>query len=529
MHADLLFFLHAHLPFVRHPEHDDFLEEDWLFEAILETYLPLIRIGFGWAEDELDARVGMSLSPTLTSMLGDPLLRTRFGRRLERLVRLVDEMPWPQDDLRPALEDQRARLHGLRALYEDVLQRDLLGPLAELDKRGALELATCVATHAFLPLYARDLEDARPHVRVAVKAHRDVFGRYPPGIWLPECGFVPGLDRVLADEGLAYFFVDSHAFASAQPVPVHGVHAPVVCSSGTLAFARDPATARAVWSADEGYPGDGRYLEFHRDQGFELPEPLLQGLLQPTGARRHLGVKLHRITRRDLDLAQKAPYDPVAARSAVTEHAAHFLRRRRQAAESLASRVSRPLFVAPFDAELFGHWWHEGPAFLDAVVRHAAGFGLGVVSPTQVIRGGGPYQVSAPGASSWGVAGHGQMWLNEINDWIWPHLHHAAPRMAALAGRHPGAQGVLRRALDQLARELLLASASDWPFMMSTGTTVQYAEARVRRHVQRFLRLADQIEADAVDEAWLARIEAQDNVLPGLDAWDFAPSSRRGR
>jgi 1,4-alpha-glucan branching enzyme len=381
-----------------------------------------------------------------------------------------------------------------------------------------------VAAHAFLPLYAVEPGDARGHVRAAARAHRAAFGRHPPGVWLPECGYVPGLDRLLADEGLLYFFVDAHGALLADPPAALGVHAPLVCPSGVLAFPRDPDASRAVWSAESGYPGDPRYREFYRDQGFELPEAELQGLLLPTGERRGLGLKYHRITGRDVPLGEKAPYAPAEAEAAVRAHAAHFVAARQAQASAFAARHHRPaVLTAPFDAELFGHWWFEGPAFLDQVVRGAAATSsLAVSSPGQVIRGAGPFQLATPAASSWGRAGYGEVWLNEANDWVWPPLHRAARRTRALAQRHRGAQGVLQRALKQLARELLLASASDWPFMMSMGTTVSYAEARVRAHLARHEALADQLEAGQVDEAALAAVEAQDNLLPDIDFEDFA-------
>ncbi|MCA9556065.1 MAG: DUF1957 domain-containing protein, partial [Myxococcales bacterium] len=433
----LVLFLHAHLPFVRHPEHEDFLEEDWLYEAITETYLPLILAARGWAQDGLRARLGISSSPALVSMLQDSLLMGRYRRRLGKLVdvaRAQARVRAPGDPLAGPARAAADQLERLAHAFEAELGGDLVAALASLEAAGALEPATCVATHAFLPFYAVDRADARGHVKVAVRAHRATFGRNPPGVWLPECGYVPGLDQLLADEGLCYFFVDSHGALLADPPAALGVHAPLVCKSGVLAFPRDPEASRAVWSAEAGYPGDPRYREFYRDQGFELPEAELQSLLLPTGERRGIGLKYHRITGREVALGDKAPYDPAAAAEAVHAHATHFVAARRAQAAAFAARHQRPAVITvPFDAELFGHWWFEGPAFLDAVVRAAAATeDLRVSSPAQVIQEAGPFQLSTPAASSWGRAGYGEVWLNEENDWIWPPLHKAARRMRIL-------------------------------------------------------------------------------------------------
>lgn len=525
----LVLFLHAHLPFVRHPEHEDFLEEDWLFEAITEVYLPLIRVARGWVKDELRGRLGVSLSPSLLSMLQDDLLMRRYRTRLFRLIDLMAQhlrTSAPDSGLRGACAFQLSHLEGLADLFEVELGRNVVGALDTLETQGALELATCVATHAFLPLYAVQQEHAGPHIRVAVRKHRETFGRNPPGVWLPECGYVPGLDRQLAEAGLCYFFVDTHALAFANPPPQLGPHAPIVCDSGVLAFARDPEASFAVWSAAEGYPGDPRYREFHRDLGFDLDAEALQGLILGGGQRRHLGLKCHRVTGRHVELGDKEPYDRQAALHAVDEHARHFVQSRLRQGQRIAANHNRPAIMsAPFDAELFGHWWFEGPEFLDRVIREVEQTpGIEALSPGQVIAQHGPFELSTPAASSWGDRGYAEVWLNEKNDWIWPHLHHAAAQMSALVAQHGAATGLMQRALQQLGRELLLAAASDWPFMITMGTTVAYAERRVRDHVQRFNQLSAQIEAGVIDEDYLQDLEAKDNLLPHIDLSDFVNS-----
>lgn len=522
----LLLFLHAHLPFIRHPEHEDSLEEDWLFEAITEVYLPLIRVARGWVQDRLPIRLAVSLSPTLISMLEDELLMRRYRLRLSRLVDIIEghAKTLPVDHpTRAAVLFQSQHLQDLVTLFEDVLDRDVLGAFDSLEQAGVLELATCVVTHAFLPLYALKAHQAAPHIRVAVRKHRQTFGRNPPGIWLPECGYVPGLDQELADAGLCYFFVDSHALAFADPPPLFGTHAPIVCPSGVLAFARDPEASQSVWSAEQGYPGDSNYREFHRDIGFDVDEQTLQGLMLPGGQRRHLGLKCHRVTGLQVDLADKLPYERQAALRTVHGHAQHFVQDRAAQAQAASRRLERTATIcAPFDAELFGHWWFEGPEFLDQVARTvAARQDLAMVSPSQVITQSGPFQVSTPSASSWGHRGYSEVWLNDKNDWIWPHLHQMTRRFEAIIKAHTEPDALTQRALQQLARELLLASASDWPFMITMDTTVSYAQARVRSHVERFRRLAEQIEAGRIDQAQLSTVEMKDNLLPGLELQDF--------
>ena len=186
-----------------------------------------------------------------------------------------------------------------------------------------------------------------------------------------------------------------------------------------------------------------------------------------------------------------------------------------------------PVVVAPYDAELFGHWWFEGPEFLDLVVRKIVQEyrGYRLSTPTDVMNSGLQFQVTMPAASSWGAYGYSDSWLNSKNEWVWPHLHHTAQEMAKVAGDLRNAEGLEQRAINQLARELVLASSSDWPFIMTMDTTVPYAERRIHEHVNRFNRLLGQVRTHTIDQDWLVEIEHRDNVFRKIDFRDFAPSS----
>lgn len=523
----LILFLHAHLPYVRHPEYPHFLEEDWLYEAITECYVPLLRILEGWHRDQVPARLTMSLTPPLTEMLRDELLMKRYSEHLARLLDVAEK------EVKRTAKDERFHFTAThyRDLYADtqkrfekIYARDLVAQFAKMQDAGVLEVVTCTATHAFLPIFAVDPVYARAQLRVGVKNYRKHFRRNPPGIWLAECGYTPGIDQLLADEGLTYFLVDSHGVKFADPPPELSTFSPLVCPSGVLAFPRDPESSKQVWSADEGYPGDARYREFYRDLGYDAEE-LPPELLLPDGTRKNIGIKYHRITGRGIQLHEKQPYHRGWAMEAAEEHAGNFVFNRTKQFEHQQRMLARPpVIVAPYDAELFGHWWFEGPQFLDFAIRKAAYdqqvFRLS--TPSDVIHSGLRMQVSTPAASSWGANGYGEVWLNDGNDWIWPHVHAAAERMAVIATEKKHAQGLEKRALEQLGRELVLASSSDWPFILSMGTHVSYASQRVREHIHRFHRLHDAIRNQAIDEKELAEYEAKDNIFAEIDFRDFA-------
>lgn len=514
----LCLVLHAHLPFVRHPEHEDFLEEGWLREAILETYIPLLWVLEELADQDVDYRVTLSLSPTLVAMLNDELLRRRFRRHLDRLCDLSEREVRRTRHLPEFAETARLyreRFARARRDYDERWHEDLPGAFRRLAESGRVELITCAATHGYLPLLKQNPAAVRAQIRVAVAEHAASFGAPPRGLWLPECGYYPGLDEVLGDAGVRYTFVETHAIDHAASRPRYGVHAPLYCPSGVAAFGRDPESTKQVWSSKEGYPGHPDYREYYRDAGFDLDLEWLGECAHPLGIRRNVGIKYHRVTGAT---EAKAPYVRPGALTRAAEHARHFVAARRSQIENLGARMTRrPIVVAPYDAELFGHWWFEGPEWLGGVLRGAAAGEVGLITPSEYLAAHPVNQTDTPSCSSWGYKGYSEMWLNGKNDWIYPHLHEAADRMAELAEAFPSAVDLRRRALDQAARELLLAQASDWAFIMSQGTVVPYAVRRTREHLSRFHRLAGMIRAGAIDAEALDAIEVQDNLFPRLD------------
>jgi 1,4-alpha-glucan branching enzyme len=515
----LALVLHAHLPWVRHPEYATFLEETWFFEAITESYLPLLEAFERLAEDGVPFRVTLSLSPTLLAMLTDPLLHARYLRHLESRIELAErELHRTRDD--PRFHTLAMRYHATftaaRRRLADGRGGDLIGGFARLADAGLLRLMTTAATHGLLPLLAPTPQAVTAQLAVGVAEFRRVLGREPAGFWLPECGYYDGLDRALADARVRFVCVETDAVALASAPPVYGVYAPLYCPAGVAVFARDAAASAQVWSATTGYPGDPAYRDFYRDIGFDLAYEYVRPYLPPTGERVATGLKYHRVTGAG---DRKEPYDPARATMTAAAHAVHYTKYCAGELTRVGAGFDRPpLATVPFDAELFGHWWHEGPMWLEYLCRELAADGrVRMVSPDEYLDTYPTNQIAEPNAGTWGANGQLEVWLTEANDWIYRHLHHAADRMVALARRHPAAAGATRRALDQAARELLLAQASDWPFMISRGTTVAYATKRVTDHLARFVRLADEVERGTVDLEWLRAIEAADALFPTLD------------
>ncbi len=512
--------LHAHLPFVRHPEHEEFLEEDWLYEAITETYIPLIDTFENLINDGVKFKITISLSPTLLSMFNDELLQKRYLKHLERLIELGErecERTKHQPEFNRLAKMYLDRFRRARYVFVDKNHRNLINAFRKLNDSGCVEVITCAATHGYLPLFEINKAAVRAQIKTAVDLFRTFFGRGPAGMWFPECGYNPPDDKYLAEFGVKYFFVDTHGILHGSPRPKYGVFAPVFTKSGVAAFGRDVESSRAVWSAEEGYPGDYVYREFYRDIGFDLDFDYIKPYINPDGSRASTGIKYFKITG---DTADKQPYDPDGAARTAADHAGNFMFNRQKQIEYLYDCMQKkPIVVSPYDAELYGHWWYEGPLWLNYLFRKIAydQDTIRLITPSQYLQENPRNQVITPSMSSWGWKGYSEVWLEGSNDWIYRHIHKAQERMVELAKNHPGASGIMKRALDQAARELLLLEASDWPFIMKTGTVVPYAVKRIKDHLERFTGLYDRINENSIDGKWLSDIEYRDNIFPGID------------
>jgi len=511
------------LPFVRHPEHDNFLEEDWLFEAITETYLPLLRMMRRLVDDGVDFKLTMSLSPTLCAMLRDELLQQRYLRNLERLIGLAE-----QEIERNRHNTQLAELSrfyaqffsAAREFFDATLQRDLVRAFGELQHAGCLEIIASAATHSFLPLLQDFPEAQRAQIRIGCDSYREMFGREPGGFWLPECGYSNGLDLLLQEANLRWFILDTHGLMFAQPRPRHAIYAPCYTTAGPAAFARDHESNREVWSAESGYPGDPVYRDFYRDAGFDRSEEELRPFLLPVGVRKFTGLKYHRVSGRT---EEKELYDPARALAAADEHADDFFAKRQARFRDLREMNFDPVIVSPFDAELFGHWWFEGPRFLESLLRRAAreGEDFQLTTPTEFLAAHPSQQVVRPNPSSWGENGFNSVWLDERSAWIYPHLHAATRRMTEIARRHrETSDPAIERALQQAARELLLAQSSDWAFLIKTKSAPEYATARTKDHLLRFDRLSEQLDTAQLDFDFLGECEERAKIFPKLN-WRY--------
>ena len=520
----LSLILHAHLPFVREPQYEEFLEERWFFEALVDTYIPLLKMLEDLVKDGVVFSLTFNISPTLSAMLEDEFLISRFKKYLEKMIELSEkeiERTKFLPEFNKLAHFYYYRFNNSKKLFFDKWKANLLGVFKEFQDKGFLEIITCCATHGYLPLLNLQEEVIKAQIRVGISSYRRIFGKNPLGIWLPECGYFEGLDKLLKKEGIKYFILETHGILFARPRPKFGVYSNYWSPHRVGVFGRDTETSKSVWSSIGGYPGDYNYREFYRDIGFDLDYEYIKPYIAPTGERVFTGIKYYRVTGPTED---KQVYEPQKALEKAAEHAGNFMFNREHQISYLNSVLGRkPIVVAPYDAELFGHWWFEGIDWLNFLIRKIY-FDQRIfklITPSQYIRLYPFTQKISPAGSSWGWKGYSEVWLSGENDWIYPHLHRAGELMVKLASKR--AQALDERILNQMSRELLLAQSSDWPFIMKTGAFSEYAKRRVIEHLQNFYSLYYQLKRRNRTDSLLRKLEAKNNIFPDISYKVFSP------
>ncbi|MBI5640466.1 MAG: DUF1957 domain-containing protein, partial [Nitrospirae bacterium] len=489
------------------------------YEAITDTYIPLLNILENLLNDRIDFRITLSLTPTLLEMFNDSLLISRYQRHMDNLIELTEkEVFRTRNDVRfnPVVRMYLRKFLDTKRRFEYTYSRDLTAAFRSLYDSGRIELITSAATHAYLPAIITEYSAARAQILIGAESFQKNFSSRANGIWLPECGYTPGLDPLLKDAGLNFFFLESHGLLNETAKYGHSIYAPVKTPAGIVAFSRDAESSKQVWSAWEGYPGDPDYRDFYRDIGFDQDLDYLRPYL-PDSMRTFTGLKYFRITGKT---DNKEPYVPEKAVAKAAMHAGHFVKSRRDQALQLHEKLKiKPLITAAYDAELFGHWWFEGPAWLDMMFRKGASgrMPFRFITPSEYIAEGRGLETAAPSVSSWGSRGYSSTWIAPENSWIYRHLNRAARQMTRLAQENPGAKGLLKRSLNQSARELLLSQASDWAFMMKKESASAFATAKFNEHLSNFTDLHQQIVSGQIKETRLIPLELKNSLFSDLD------------
>lgn len=519
------FVLHTHIPYVRKHGKWPFGEE-WIFEAISETYIPLLMEFERLKKKGVKFQLVIGVTPILAEQLADEYIKKGFEEYMERKLKAMREDLEKYEDkkLKHAISymlDYFTRVYE----YWKSINGNILGALKQLQDEGYIEIITSGATHGYLPLLERD-EAIKGQIVNGILTYEKYFGRKPKGIWLPECAYRPeglwqspsggavvwrkGIEKFLEKHGLEFFFVESHLIDEGPASFGYGKILPAKTKKPTLrpyfikgtniaVFARNRETGLQVWSADIGYPGDFWYREFHKKA-------------------EKSGGQYWRVTSKEVDLGGKEAYVPEKALERVEEHARHFV----SLVKSLLEEYEREygekgIVVAPYDTELFGHWWFEGVKWLGRVLELMEEENIETTTISRFLENyqGERYEIELP-EGSWGMYGTHYTWWNPEVEWMWEHIHLAERRMVVLASKYMHEDKFGDRVLEQLGRELLLIESSDWPFLITTGQAKEYGKKRLLEHANYFHRLANALEeyfksGEFKEMGFLEEVEEIDN------------------
>tara|TARA_B100000700_G_scaffold329873_1_gene453377 strand:+ start:258 stop:1823 length:1566 start_codon:yes stop_codon:yes gene_type:complete len=514
--GNLAIVLHAHLPYVRSKEPGS-LEEDWFFQALVECYLPLIEtLEEGFKSNIQEPKITIGLSPTLLSLLDDEVLKNRFKKWVEIRLKLLISLKKENNEASDHLEKHLNR----QLLNWEKCNGNIIERFEKLQTSEVIDILTCAATHGYLPLLRENPEVVRAQLKTAVREHKRLFLKSPLGIWLPECAYYEGLDELMIESGLRYAVLDGHGLLNANPRPRYGLYAPICSKKGVAFFGRDSESTLPVWSARDGYPGNPNYREFHRDLGWDLSKKELEKI--GINDKRPLGIKLFKITSQKTSLENKQSYDPKAAEETVKQDAKNYLNERKKQLLKLSKSINiEPLLIAPFDAELFGHWWFEGPQFLSQLFIQSNKEGIKLTTLKEVLQNKPQIQLCNPSPSSWGQGGFHNYWLNDSNAWIVHEWSKAGREMVRICSEKLHQVSDIR-IIQQAARELLLSQSSDWSFIIRAGTTTELAKERINLHLKRFWILIDAINYDKkLNPTLIKEIEEEDNLFPLISAMDW--------
>ncbi|MHA1648225.1 MAG: 1,4-alpha-glucan branching protein domain-containing protein [Promethearchaeota archaeon] len=529
MQGTFSFMLHAHMPYARKSGRWP-AGEEWVFEAMLETYIPLLSVFRRFQQNNLHPKTMIGIVPILAEQLADPYMNDQFCKYMEDKIKRAN-----RDCERFENQPQKLKIaqYWLEIFtqtyntYKKDFYGNLMGTLKWLQEEGVIEVITSAATHGFLPLMEFD-SSIYSQIHIGVKTYEKYFGKKPKGIWLPECAYRyrewshrenrerKSIDEWLADEKIKYFFVENIGIEKADFISNKNnedhpsINQMYMLESGVCVVGRNQATGKKVWSPDHGYPGDPAYREFHMKDS-------------------QSGLYYWRITGKP----EKELYDPEQAVWKIKDQAQDFVQTVNQNLLSSFEHLPNchPIINSQYDCELFGHWWWEGPIWLEEMYTqlltndHIAPMALS----EYIEKYKDKLSVIRMKSSSWGEGGDFRVWNNPEHGWLWPYINSSSFDfqlvLDAIYNQNQQLNERDMRILKQTARELLLLEGSDWPFLLYTKQAKDYANQRFHRHHQRFNKLLwaakNLNDKRRISNFELSEIEDIDNPWPNIDIWDF--------
>jgi len=508
--------LEAHLPFVKefNKEEDKSHagEEERFFEYISETLLPLLEVFHRLETDHVPFRIALAISPVLCHMLGDEHLQKKYLTYIDKQIEFGrNELERTKDnaEINKLSQFYYDKAVDRRIAYTERYEQNLLKALDFYRRKGKVEILASCATNAFLPFLSHNPESLQAQVETPISCYRRLFNS-PQGFWLPRLGWTPAIEPYIRAYNYTYTIVDTHGLLLGKPTAERGCFYPVKTPNGTFILARDLYAIREM----DKIAADDSYRNNNRDVGYELPPKVISQFLNTEGGRSRTGFKYWA-------RKQDTIYAPKTASAKVLECTRVFLENTITRLEEVSKNMEEiPISLHTQTCDFFGRFWHEGPEFIETLFRMASQYkDIKFLCPSEYIfmQNLSSLQVVSPEFSSNGANGYAEPWLDVSNDWIYRHLYRAMERMTELAERFPDDTGLKERALNQAAREVLLAQSSDWPELLFNQDSTEFARNQAENALRNFTTIYEALGSNYISTEWLTTLERKHNIFPNIN------------
>jgi len=523
------FVLEAHVPFVREYRKDDDLsqagEEGRFFEYVSETLLPLLGVFDKLESDRVPCCISLAFSPILMFLLSDEHLQNKFIHYTDKQIEFGKqeiERTSGNEEMNKLAQAYYINLLDKRTAYIERYGKNILKAFDLYRRKGKVEILASSATNVFFPFIEHNAEALQAQMEIPAAGYRRIFGNVPQGFWLPAMGWTSAIEPYLRAYNFTYTIVDSHGLLYGKPLPEKGTFFPVKTPNGSFVLARDFYAVREI----ERISNDVLYMDNTRDVGYELPPEVISPFLSAEGERHKTGF---RYWPRAQTASQSAAHDsgadtvynPQAVTGRINECAKSFLENTiARLNEASKSMEETPISLYANNAGFFGCCWREGPQFIEALFRAAQNYqDIAFVTPSSYLFNQklNSLQVVAPEFSSWGVNGYAETWLDTSSDWIYRHLIRSMERMTELAERFPDDTGIKERALNQAAREILLAQSSDWPCLLHRQESTEFARNNAENALRNFTTIYEALGSNYISTEWLTTLERRHNIFPNIN------------
>lgn len=525
----LVFTIHAHREYIWHPEEEYRAQNELLFSAISEVFLPLLNLFSDLESEGIPFKITLCISPTTCALLENPQVQQQYLEWIENVIALGEAQvaslekkdgdayknydEETQAKLLQVAKEQLSLARKAKHDFAEMYQQDLLSKFAYYAKKGNIELLATTITNCYLPLYADLPQAIQAQIEEGLVAHKHYFGTTPDGFWLPHLGYTDGIESIIRSYGFYYTMISAHGLLFGEPAPQKGIFAPVRAQNGFVFFANDAGDSRIAGDEPKSFMHNPLYRNQNRDVGFEADASLLENFICKNGERIPTGYKFWAN-------GTDTVYDMALAQKTVQQDAKAFLDAKAQKLAKASSILNDEdvASVCCFEIDFFGQEWFEGYFWLEEVLRQIAERDdIEAVHASELIGDKFSFQKQMPFPSSSLQSGYAEDFIDHKNDWMLPYLRKAASRMIDLTARFPSDTGLRERFLNLAAKELLLAQSGDWQKMIKDEEFDDYATERFKESIVAFTRVYDSLGSNEISTEWLTSMERKHSVFPWIN------------